>query len=122
MIVDNGVSNTKVVQVSDSSWEKEVIEASKTMPVFVDCWADWCTPCKMFQPIVEKVANEMSDKIKFASLDVDNNPATSQKYMIMAIPTLMVFMNGEKVFQQSGLLPENSLKEMLNDHLSRMNK
>ena len=113
-------SNSKVKHVTDSDWEQEVIEASKTMPVFVDIWAEWCQPCKIFEPIVEKVASEMSDKVKFTKLDTDSNPEITQKYGIMAIPTLMVFANGEKVVQQSGVLPESAFRSLLEEQISKM--
>jgi thioredoxin 1 len=109
------MSESKFVsEVSDSNWEAEVIEASKTKPVFVDFWAEWCMPCKMFGPIVDKVADEMNDKIKFTKMDVDANSEIPQKFGIMSIPTSMVFINGEPAIQQSGALPENMLREMLN--------
>ena len=74
--------------------EKEFESLIKEGKVLVDCYAPWCGPCKMLSPIVDEVAEELSD-IKFFKLNVDDNEELAQKYQIMSIPTLLVFENGE---------------------------
>lgn len=122
MNIDNSAKHGKITEVTDATWMAEVIEASKEKPVFVDFWAEWCQPCKIFEPIVERVAEEMSDKVKFTKLNTDENLETPQNFGVMAIPTLMVFVNGEKVVQQSGLIPESAFKQMLEEQVQKMNK
>ena len=85
----------------------------KYQTVVVDCWAPWCGPCRMVGPIVEDLAREMKGKIVFGKLNVDENQATSTKYGIMSIPTLLVFKNGELVDRIVGAMPKDALKAKL---------
>ena len=75
---------TKVV--TDETFDAEVLQSSK--PVIVDYWAEWCGPCRMVSPVLEEIAKEHADKIDVVKLNIDENPATSQRYQIMAIPTM----------------------------------
>jgi len=77
--------------------------------IVVDCWAEWCTPCKMIAPIVDDLAKEKQGQIVFGKLDTDHNPATSNQFGIRSIPTLLVFKNGEKVGQIIGAKPKAAL-------------
>jgi len=86
--------------------------------VVVDCWAPWCGPCKVVGPIIEELAKEMKGKIVFGKLNVDENRATSAKYGIMSIPTLLVFKNGSLVDNIIGAMP----KEMLLGKISHICK
>lgn len=119
MIVNDN-ANGKVTHVTDSTWQTEVIEASKIKPVYVDFWAEWCGPCKMFAPVIDKVALDMSDQIKFTKIDTDSNPIITQKFMVMAIPTSLIFINGEVSFQQSGMMPESKFREILAAEAEKM--
>jgi thioredoxin 1 len=96
---------TKVV--TDETFDTEVLQSSK--PVVVDYWAEWCGPCKMVSPVLEEIAEEHSDKINVVKLNIDENPTVSQKYQIMAIPTMNVFQNGEVVKQIVGAKPKAAL-------------
>jgi thioredoxin 1 len=106
---------TKVFHVTDANFEKEVIEASKIMPVFIDVYADWCPPCKAIAPTVEKfnIDPSYTGKVKIVKMDSDSNPLMVQKYEIMSIPTLMVFAHGEKKFQNAGALDEKGMREII---------
>jgi len=88
----------------------------KYQTVVVDCWAPWCGPCRMVGPIVEDLAREMRGKIVFGKLNVDENQATSTKYGIMSIPTLLVFKNGELVDRIVGAMPKDALKAKLSPY------
>jgi thioredoxin 1 len=99
--------------VSDSSFEKDVLQSSE--PVLVDFFADWCGPCKAMAPALEQVASEMKGKVKIAKLDVDANPAVTQKYHIQAMPTLMIFKDGKKVAERVGALTQ---KKQLQDWIT----
>ena len=80
---------SNVIELNDSNFESEVFKSDK--PVLVDFWAEWCGPCKMIAPSVEKISEEYSDKLKVGKLDVDSNPNISSTFGIRSIPTLLVF-------------------------------
>ncbi|HYU58216.1 MAG TPA: thioredoxin [Actinomycetota bacterium] len=89
-----------VREVGDGDFQ-EIVLSSET-PVLVDFWADWCVPCHMVSPVVEEIARERSEDIKVAKLNVDDNPATTQKFHVMSIPTLIVFKGGEEMARVIG--------------------
>ena len=96
-----------VGEVSDSSFEKDVLQSDK--PVLVDFWAAWCAPCRMLAPTVEAVAEKYAGNARVVKLNVDENPAISQRYQIMAIPTMSVFQDGQVVKQIVGAKPKAAL-------------
>lgn len=79
----------------------------------VDCWAEWCGPCKMLGPILENLAKKHAGQIVFAKLDVDKNPDTARKFGIRSIPNLLVFKDGRKVGDIVGAMPEAKLMERI---------
>ena len=87
------MSNPNVLQLTEANFDQEVLKAS--MPVLVDFWATWCGPCKMIAPIIDEIAADKAGSIKVGKVDVDENQAISARYGIRAIPTLLVFKNGE---------------------------
>jgi thioredoxin 1 len=99
------VGATKVV--TSKTFETEVLQSSK--PVIVDYWAEWCGPCRMVAPVLEEIANEYADKIDVVKLNIDENPEVSQRYGIMAIPTMNVFFGGQVVKQIVGAKPKSAL-------------
>jgi thioredoxin 1 len=99
------------VQVSDTSFDSEVIKA--VVPVLVDFWADWCQPCKMLAPIVADLAQEYGGRVKVAKLDVDANPNIAGKFGVMSIPTLILFKGGEAVQRLVGYQPKSALRAKL---------
>lgn len=82
--------------------------------IVVDCWAEWCGPCRMLGPIIESLAKKHQGDIVFGKLDVEGNPQTASKYGIRSIPNLIVFKNGQKVGDIVGAMPENKLLERIN--------
>src|ERR1700678_4851933 len=101
--------------VTDATFEDEVLKNSK--PVIVDYWAEWCGPCRMVSPVLEEIASEHADKIDVVKLNIDENPTISERYQIMAIPTMSVFQNGEVVKQIVGAKPKAALLRELADFI-----
>jgi len=97
--------------VTDESFQKEVLEAEQ--PTFVDFWASWCGPCKMLGPIFEELSGEYSGKVKFAKVNVDENPKIPANYGVRGIPTLIMFKGGKVVDQVVGALPKSQLENIL---------
>lgn len=78
----------------------------------VNFWASWCGPCKIFAPILEDFERETSDSVNVIKVNVDENPVTSSQFQIMSIPTTLIFKDGKLVYQESGILPKQILKEL----------
>jgi len=95
------------VAISDSSFENEVVKANK--PVLVDFWAEWCSPCRLIAPVLEKLADEYADSLKITKLDVDANPDTMVKYNVQSIPTMILFKDGEPVERLVGYMAKDRL-------------
>ncbi len=104
----------KIVAVTDDSFE-EVIGGDK--PVLVDFWAEWCGPCKMIAPILDEVAEEMSDSVTIAKLNIDQNSDTPPKFGVRGIPTLLLFKNGAVAATKVGALSKTQLVEFLNENI-----
>lgn len=105
----------KIVYVTDDSFEDEVIKADG--PVLVDYWADWCGPCKMIAPILDEIADEYTDKLKVAKLNIDENPGTPPKYGIRGIPTLMLFKGGNVEATKVGAVSKSQLTAFIDSNL-----
>ncbi len=101
--VKSGAPLDHPVSITDSTF----FETVKSHPlVVVDCWAQWCGPCRMVAPILEELAKEYAGKIVFAKLNVDENPKIATDFAIMAIPTIFIFKNGEPVDVIQGAMPK----------------
>ncbi len=106
------MSSNKIIHLTDDNFKAEVIDSK--LPVMVDFWADWCMPCKMVSPIVDEIADEMSDKIKVCKLNVDEARQTAIAYRVMSIPTMIFFKNGEIAQQEVGALGKSSYVKIIN--------
>ena len=88
------------------------------VPVLVDFYADWCSPCHALKPIIKEVAKNMEGKVKIIKIDVDQNQAASAKYQIRSIPTLLLFQNGEVKWRQAGVVQANVIEKVINEALN----
>jgi len=103
--------------VNDANFQADVIEASKTTPVMVDFWADWCRPCHMLTPTVEEIAREQAGKVKVVKLNVDENMGVPGRFNIRGIPTLLVFKGGQVADQIVGVKPKIEIVKVLERHI-----
>lgn len=87
-----------ILKITSENYEEEVLKSDKT--VLIDFYADWCGPCRMMSPIMDEIAEEMSDKIKVGKINVDENQDLAMEYGVMSIPTIVIIKNGkvEKTF------------------------
>ena len=95
--------------ITDQNFKTEVLDAN--VPVLVDFWAEWCTPCKIVGPIVEELATEYNGVLKVGKLNVDDNGHTAQSYGVMSIPSLLIFKNGQVVKTMIGAQSKDSFKK-----------
>lgn len=101
------------LDVTDKTFDKEVIERSKKTPVVVDFWASWCGPCTMLKPMLEKLADEYKGKFILAKFNVEDNTEKAEEYGIMSIPAVKMFKDGEIVDEFIGVMPESAIKEWI---------
>lgn len=87
------MANPNVIELTEANFDQEI--ANSSTPILVDFWATWCGPCKMIAPILDEIATEKAGSVKVGKVDVDQNQAISARYGIRAIPTLLIFKNGE---------------------------
>src|SRR5688572_27156729 len=92
------------VTVTDATFEGEVMRSAG--PVVVDMWAPWCAPCRMLSPVIDELASEMAGRVRFAKLNVDENPRTAARFDVSGIPLLVVFKDGREVDRMVGLQPK----------------
>ena len=110
------MSGDKLIHVTDAEFESQVLKADK--PVLVDFWASWCGPCLAIAPVVEELAGKYDGKVVVAKMDVDKSPATPGRYGIRAIPTLIVFKDGQVVEQITGAVGKAVIESAINKALS----
>ncbi len=99
------------VPVTDDAFDRVIQDAE--VPVVVDFYADWCGPCKVMAPVFDEFAREQRGRTLVAKLDTDRNPATSQRFGVRGIPTLIVFQRGKEVARQVGAVPKAMLEQLL---------
>ena len=99
------------ITVTDTTFKEEVLDSD--LPVLVDFWASWCTPCKMIAPILEEVAAEQDGKLTVAKINIDENLDVTRRFDVMSIPTLMIFRGGKAEERIVGYQPKQSLEAKL---------
>ena len=104
-----------MIDVTDATFDAEVVQRSMTTPVVVDLWAPWCQPCKTLGPIIEKVVDETNGKVVLAKVNVDENPQVSQAFRVQSIPAVFALANGQVVDTFVGAQPEPKIREFVNN-------
>jgi len=107
---------SKVIEVSDQTFQREVLESD--VPTEVDFWAPWCGPCRMVSPIYDKLAGEY-DNFKFCKINVDENMESARQYEVMSIPMQLFFADGERVDGLLGAVPEEVIRSKVEEVLAR---
>ena len=100
-----------VTELNKDNFEKEVMEAN--VPVLIDFWASWCGPCRMMSPVIDKIAEEMGDKLKVCKVNVDENHELAEKYEIMTIPAFIVIKNGAEAGRTIGVQPKEDILKII---------
>ena len=102
------MASPKIVNLTQDNFDAEVLKS--IAPVLVDFWAEWCGPCKMIAPVLDELAEEYSDKVKIAKVDIDHQQGLAAQYGVRAIPTLLLFSKGQVAEQMVGLRSKRDLK------------
>ena len=100
-----------VTELNKDNFEKEVMEAE--VPVLIDFWANWCGPCRMMSAIIDKIAEEMGDKVKVCKVNVDENHELAEKYEIMTIPAFIIVKNGAETGRTIGVQPKEDILKLI---------
>ena len=103
-----------MIDVTDASFEAEILNRSMTTPVVVDLWAPWCGPCKTLGPIIEKVVDETNGRVVLAKINVDENPQASAAFRVQSIPAVYALHQGQVVDGFIGAQPEAQIREFVN--------
>jgi putative thioredoxin len=114
----SGEASAFVFDVTEETFNTDVAERSRTTPVVVDLWADWCGPCKQLSPVLEKLANEAAGAWVLAKIDVDANPRLAQAFQAQSIPMVVAIVGGQMVDAFLGAMPESQVRQWLTQVLA----
>ncbi len=102
---------TQAVEATEATFEQEVLESEK--PVIVDFWADWCGPCHVVSPILDRIADERADELRLVKVNIDEEPGLARRYGVMSIPTIVLFKDGKPAAAAVGAQPKGMLEKSL---------
>jgi len=105
-----------IKHVTDGDFQAEVLENEH--PVLVDFWAPWCGPCRVVAPVLEEIAEERSENLRIVKVNIDENQQTAMNYQILAIPTMVLFRNGQEAKRIQGAMPKKRLEAELEPALA----
>ena len=107
----------KVMDIDSQSYKKEILDSD--VPVLVDFWAEWCMPCRMIAPVVDGLSKDYEGKVKFAKVNVDDNPKLATDLQILSIPVLILFKNGKELNRITGVNSRQNIKKEIDTALKR---
>jgi putative thioredoxin len=105
------------IEVNDNNFDEKVIQQSKKIPVVTDFWAQWCSPCLILGPVLEKLAKEYNGKFILAKANINEAKISAQKYGVINIPAVKLFKNGKIVAEFVGAMPESAIKQCLDKNI-----
>ena len=114
------MNQTLIFDVNEAEFQTQVLDASQANPILVDFWADWCPPCIVLSPVLERVVNGYGGKIRLAKVEVDEgeNMRLAGRYGLRGFPTVILLMNGEEKGRFSSARPDGWVKQFIEEHLS----
>ena len=107
-----------VIIATEENFEEVVVDRSRSIPVMVDFWADWCPPCRTMDPVLVKVASRRIDSLVLAKVEIDDNMHLAGKYKLTGFPSVLLFLNGEEVGRFAGAKNETGVEAFLSEHLA----
>lgn len=107
------------IDITESNFMQEIIEASHNTPVLVDFWATWCEPCKSLMPILEKLADEYAGQFRLAKVEIEQEQNLATQFAVQSVPTVKMVVNAEIVDEFTGALPEAQIREFINKHINK---
>lgn len=113
------MNQTLIFDVNEAEFQAQVLDASKANPILVDFWADWCPPCIVLSPVLERVVNGYGGKIRLAKVEVDEgeNMRLAGRYSLRGFPTVILLVNGEEKGRFSSARPDGWVKQFIDEHL-----
>ncbi|MBC8015892.1 MAG: thioredoxin [Sporomusaceae bacterium] len=100
-----------VLNGTEANFQAEIVDSK--VPVLVDFWAPWCGYCTKLSPVIDELAAEMGDKVKFVKVNVDENRAIAQRYSVMSLPTMLLFKDGKQIEKFMGFMPKNTISSKI---------
>jgi len=107
------------IDITESNFMQDIVEASKAQPVLVDFWATWCEPCKTLMPVLEKLSSEYNGQFRLAKVEIDQEQNIATQFAVRSVPTVKFVINGEIVDEFTGALPESDIRAFINKHITQ---
>lgn len=111
------MSKRAYIEATEQNFDEVVIKASHDRPVLIDYWADWCSPCLVLAPVLERVLEDYEDELTFGKVEVDENMRLAGRYKLRGFPTVILYKDGEEKARFHGAQPAHVIREFLDEHL-----